>query len=126
MGKKSSKKKFHFSQEWAKAFHKVVGFNNSDTLLLTSLTRLRDTEFDLLEEMGIPLGQCLHGEQEYESFQSLTIGKEIEYCSEFTQFVEKKGALGSMVFLIFTTTFHNKSQLMAKSQTTLVYLKGKK
>src|SRR5690606_21606156 len=88
------------------------------------LTRFRDSEWELFKELGIPLQEILHGEQEYEFSRPLSMGDALEYETEFTQCLEKVRKDTFMRFLTFETRFRSGEDRVALSRT-LVIQRGK-
>lgn len=89
---------------------------------LIYLTRFRKSEFEILEQMGIPLKDVLHGEQVYEYQRPLEVGQTIHIHSKLKNVIEKKGSQGMLILLIFETLFNGDTQgtLLARAETVIV------
>ncbi|MBY0471306.1 MaoC family dehydratase N-terminal domain-containing protein [bacterium] len=121
VGKKTGTYSETLKPEDVKAFCEAVGIPfNQEKIPPTYLTTLRTGEFDLLKEIGVPLPQILHGEQEYTYEKEIRPGSAIQFETEFTQVTKKEGKNGVMSFLIFTSKISSNGSLSATSKTTVV------
>ncbi|MGE0615625.1 MAG: MaoC family dehydratase N-terminal domain-containing protein [Bacteriovoracia bacterium] len=105
-------------------FAKLLGSRRTGYVPPTFLTRGREGEFELLNQLGIALSSVLHGEQTYEIFTPPTIGGEIRYQTRLKSRFEKRGSQSVMIFLVFETEFSADSGAgvtkVATSLTTMI------
>lgn len=124
IGKKTHEYCENVSPERVKRFAESVLQKETDRVSPSYLTVYRQSEFDLLESIGVSLAEILHGEQEYFFEQDLTIGEDIRYVSHLVNIVEKKGRAGSLTFLTFETEFQQACGVVGRSKSTMIIKKA--
>lgn len=117
----------HAHQDNVKAFAEGLGLSTMpQSLPPTYLTRCRRGEFELFNQLGIPLSQVLHADQEYEFFTEINIGDKLSYQTEFTHFNHKSGSSAALYFLTFETRLNRnaEAQASALARTVIVVRLG--
>ena len=103
------------------AFVSAIGGVARAEVIPTFLTVCRKGEFELLQKLGIPLSQVLHGEQEYILDSPIEAGKDLVYETKLAQVHEKKSAHGLLQFMIFETAVRGvgvaKSNIILRSSS---------
>lgn len=78
-----------------------------------SLALLAPTESGSLSEMGVHIGNVLHGEQHFDYHAPIYAGDTIRLKSRITDIYEKKG--GALEFIVQETTAHNQNDTLCVS-----------
>lgn len=74
----------------------------------------------LLEDLGIPLANLLHGEQSFVYHQPVCVGDTVTVRSKITDIYDKKN--GALEFVVKTSRVTNQDDvLVAELSTTIVY-----
>jgi len=123
VGKKTGPYKEKLSDQRVAEFAKSVGAA-SGTVPPTLLTICRKGEFDLFQELKIPLSRVLHGEQEYSYETEIQPTDTLVYETTLAQAMEKQGSKTSMQIVILETRVQveraGKLAPAALSKTTIV------
>ncbi len=90
--------------DWLRSFAQAVRGRFRSRAPSTFMTICRRGEFQLLNEMGIPLTSVLHGEQEYRYETVILPGDTIRYDTELVGVAEKRGRSATMQLMAFETT----------------------
>jgi hypothetical protein len=124
VGRKSANHSYLASEEKLRAFCAAVGAPYRGEAPPTFMTVFRQAEFELLDQMGIPLRSVLHADQEFRYSEPIRPGDEIEYQAVVSRAFEKTGSSGAMRFLVFDTEVHIKRDqgnlVAGNSKTTIV------
>jgi hypothetical protein len=115
------------SRERLEKFCKAVGQTERvDALRVvappTFMTVFREGEFELFDLLGLKLENVLHAEQIYQYESDIRVGENIEFQTQLSHVLEKKG--GVLSFLTLETKFHSGARSIGSSRTTIV-VKGK-
>jgi hypothetical protein len=110
------------TKEKVQAFSKAVCSQNLDQIPPTFLTRLREAEFALIAQFGVPLSTVLHGEQEYTYLRPLRLDQELSFTTKFSGFAQKKSSSFSLNFLTFESEVKDAEtqELHAISKTKVI------
>ena len=90
-------------------FNEIVGnldSSRTQKVFPLQITRWRQGEFELMEALGVPLDQVLHGEQSYTWDLELGIDQKIHYQTELTHSFEKSGGKTPLWFIVFETDYY--------------------
>lgn len=117
IGSKSLIRKAVLAHFWP-GFASAIG-SRSQSPLPVILTAFRHGEFELLDQIKIPLSWVLHGEQEYKVTRTLLLNDELAYQTEFTRYFTRSGSSEKLTFLIFETRFWNQVEV-ARGLTTMI------
>jgi hypothetical protein len=120
VGEKSGVRVEECSAERVHRFARSIGAPVGDEAPPTFLTVMRRSEFDLFDQLGIPLQSILHAEQEYTYVEPIRVGDTVRCQSELAKVLEKSGASGSMAFMTFRTEFIVRERPVATSSTVIV------
>ncbi len=120
VGEKSGIRVEDAGRERVHRFARAIGAPETDVAPPTILTVMRRSEFDLFDQLGIPLQSILHAEQEYTYVEPIRVGDQVTCQSELTKVLEKSGASGSMSFMTFKTEFIVQGRAIATSSTVIV------
>lgn len=74
-----------------------------------SLRLARPDPFAYLEDLGINMGQVLHGDQKFEYLTQIYAGDEITLTEEIIDVYEKKG--GALKFIVWKTVATNQNDV---------------
>jgi hypothetical protein len=85
------------------AFYRAIGVSPRAEAPPSFMTICRKGEFELFDQLVIPLSRVLHAEQEYTFEEPIRGGDEIVYSSELVQALEKRGSRGQMLFMTVET-----------------------
>jgi hypothetical protein len=88
----------------------------------TFMTVFRKGEFEVFDLLGLKLESVLHAEQIYQYESDIGVGDEIEFQTQLSHVLEKKG--GALSFLTLETKFSTGPRQIGSSRTTIV-VKGK-
>jgi hypothetical protein len=88
----------------------------------TFMTVFRKGEFEVFDLLGLKLEDVLHAEQIYQYGSDIQIGDDVEFQTQLTHVLEKKG--GALSFLTLETKFSSAERALGSSRTTIV-VKGK-
>ncbi len=86
------------------------------------MTVFRKGEFEVFDLLGLKLENVLHAEQIYQYESDIRVGDEIEFQTQLSHVLEKKG--GALSFLTLETKFSTGPRQIGSSRTTIV-VKGK-
>lgn len=86
----------------------------------TFVTRFRDTEYKLLDHLGISMKYLLHGEQEFEFHSPVKIGVKPTLKTRLADLKERKRKTEIMRFLKFESELRCEGQLCVIGRTTFV------
>lgn len=111
---------FDVTEDRLKEFCAAVGGRYRGEAPPTFMTVLRDGEFELFKEMGIPLKSVLHGDQEFRYLRPIRPGDRIEYQTVVSKAFEKQGSSGLMRFIVFETELRAGGAVGGASQPALV------
>jgi hypothetical protein len=122
VGKKSKSFSVLVTQESISNFCKAVGEPDSKVAPPTFMTTFREPEFKLFEEIGVPLANVLHGEQEYEYHAPIVAGMRLNFEAQFVRANEKRARLAVMKFLVLETRFIDEQTRnpVGTSRTTII------
>jgi len=100
-------------------------FNGEEELAQpTFATSIRGREFEILEELGIQLSQCLHVDQSYEIEDPLRSGDKVVAKTEIETVIAKPDRPGreAMSFIRFLTIYEDElsGKLRLKSRSTIL------
>ncbi len=123
VGKKIGPYTDQASPDRVAAFIAAVGAKDRGEAPPTFMTVCRRGEFELLEQMGIPLSRVLHGEQEYLYEGRILSGDTLSYESWLAQAFEKKGST-PLQFLVFETHVSVAGKRVGTSKTTIIVRGG--
>lgn len=88
----------------------------------TFMTVFRKGEFEIFDLLGLKLESLLHAEQGYQYKSDIRIGDEVEFQTQLSHVLEKKG--GALSFLTLETKFFSGARAIGSSRTTII-VKGK-
>lgn len=117
IGSKSLIRRAVLANFWP-GFARAIGSQSGNPLPVI-LTAFRHGEFELLDQIKIPLSRVLHGEQEYKITRTLLLADELAYQTEFTRYFSRSGSTEKLTFMIFETRFWNQTEV-ARGITTLI------
>lgn len=110
------------SAEQIREFSESVLSPETQIAFPTFVTKCRSGEFDLLDELKIPLYKVLHGEQEYTYHGDILPRSQLQYETRIANVMEKRSASSSLMFLIFESDIINadSGDLVVSSKTTFI------
>ena len=108
------------SAEKLRRFATAIGATPRSEAVPTYLTVCRKGEFDLLQKMGVPLTQILHGEQQYEFLAPIHPGDHLTYTTAVIHCIEKKMRQGAMSVLTLETEIRTGGGPAARARTVLL------
>jgi hypothetical protein len=82
------------------------------------MTVFRKGEFEVFDLLGLKLESVLHAEQIYQYESDIRVGDEIEFQTQLSHVLEKKG--GALSFLTLETKFNTGPRQIGSSRTTIV------
>lgn len=86
-----------------------------------SLNLLNDSPLGYLEDMGVSVGQILHGEQSFEYIRPILVGDTVTLKGRVTDIYHKKG--GALTFVILETDcLDERGDLVVRMRSTTVVL----
>lgn len=74
-------------------------------------------------DLGIPLAQALHGEEEYTYLAPIQVGDVISGVRTLADVQEKQGKAGTMLLATFETLYHNQHNAEVLKTKTLVIVR---
>lgn len=93
----------HISPARIEAFYRALGLKPRPEAPPSFMTVCRKGEFQLFDQIGVPLDRVLHAEQEYSLDEPIQGGDTLRYETELVQALEKRGSKGQMLFLSVET-----------------------
>jgi hypothetical protein len=122
-GAKSRVYKESVSRERLEKFCRAVGQKGQALVAPpTFMTVFRKGEFEVFDLLGLKLEGVLHAEQIYQYESDIQVGDDIEFQTQLSHVLEKKG--GALSFLTLETKFNSGSRTIGSSRTTII-VKGK-
>jgi hypothetical protein len=122
-GAKSRVYKESVSRERLEKFCQAIGQKGAaEVAPPTFMTVFRKGEFEVFDLLGLKLENVLHAEQIYQYESDIRVGDEIEFQTQLSHVLEKKG--GALSFLTLETKFSTGPRQIGSSRTTIV-VKGK-
>ncbi len=120
VGEKSDVVVEQVGEERVHRFARSIGAPENEIAPPTFLTCMRRSEFNLFDQLGIPLQSILHAEQEYTYVEPIRVGDSVDCQSELFKVLEKSGPTGTMSFMTFKTAFVVRGRSIATSSTVIV------
>lgn len=86
-----------------------------------SLGLLAPAKTGSIAEMGVNIGNVLHGEQRFDYHAPIHAGDRIRLRTETVDIYEKKG--GALEFIVQDTTAHNQNDVLCVSSRTVIVVR---
>ena len=124
LGGKSSVHTGQVESQWSEDFSGFLGAPEG-ARLLTTMTKFRESEFELLGSTGFTLDQTLHGEQRYEWLSdAFDPSAAFEFESEIVRHDQRANARTQRTMHIVTmeTSYRQGATRFLKALTTFIFL----
>jgi hypothetical protein len=108
------------SRERLEKFCRAIGQKARTDIVAppTFMTVFRKGEFEIFDLLELKLESVLHAEQIYQYESDIRVGDEVQFQTQLSHVLEKKG--GALSFLTLETKFSSAQRAIGSSRTTII------